>query len=188
MSAYRDKVDVIIGKMFSLRRTIRMVDQEVLTIYLTGVHTEAETLTHAFDPDPVTVPPELVRLFRERDEAVETGLRQGLETVRYIIDAPDTLSLILGSGRIEDVRCSYQRDSRLKVKKLTCSLGQKVLPLLYLLLSRDLQVFRSCQTKYVSPEELIASWHSLEIVFEEVDQRYRHLKGMHTCLNSVRFH
>ena len=56
------------------------------------------------------------------------------------------------------------------MKKLTRSSEQKVLPLLYLLLSRDLQVFRLCQTKYVSPEELIASWHNLEIVFEEVDQ------------------
>ncbi|KAI0708170.1 hypothetical protein C8T65DRAFT_211541 [Cerioporus squamosus] len=156
MSTYRDKIDVIISKMFSLRRTIRMVDQEVLDIYLAGVHREAETLTRAFRSDPTTVPPGLAKLFRERRSVVEERLRKGMETVRYIIDAPDTLSLIIGPGRIEET----------------------ILPTLEMLLARDLRIFRLCQTKYVSPEELIASWHSLEIIFEEVIQRYFHLKDV----------
>ncbi|RDX47112.1 hypothetical protein OH76DRAFT_1527023 [Lentinus brumalis] len=156
MCTYRDKINVIIAKMFFLRRSIRLVDQEVLDIYLAGVHREAETLTRAFRPEPVSVPPGLAKLFQERGDNVEGRLRKGLETVRYLIDAPDTLSLIIGPERVEE----------------------KIFPTLYLLLSRDFRVFRLCQTKYVSPEELIASWHSLEIVFEEVIQRYFHLKDV----------
>ncbi|RPD54181.1 hypothetical protein L226DRAFT_510120 [Lentinus tigrinus ALCF2SS1-7] len=151
MTAYRDKIDEIIAKMFYLRRRIRMVDEEVLEIYLRGVHEEVEALTRAFRPELISVPPGLAKLFLERENAVE-----GLETVRYLIDAPDTLSLIIGPGRVEE----------------------KIFPTLYLLLSRDLQVFRLCQTKYVSPEELILSWHSLVIVCGEVNERYCHLKDV----------
>ncbi len=103
MCTYRDKISVIIAKMFSLRRSIRLVDQEVLDIYLAGVHREAETLTRAFRPEPVSVPPVLAKLFQERGDNVEGRLRKGLETVRYLIDAPDTLSLIVGPERVEEV-------------------------------------------------------------------------------------
>ncbi|KAJ7779541.1 hypothetical protein B0H14DRAFT_2631247 [Mycena olivaceomarginata] len=55
-----------------------------------------------------------------------------LEAVQYDIDASDTLELVTGEGRID----------------------RYALPVIYLLLERHFEIFRVCQTRVVSPDEL----------------------------------
>ncbi|KAI0780323.1 hypothetical protein C8Q74DRAFT_1330835 [Fomes fomentarius] len=162
MAVYRDKIETLVAKMSSLRRGIRTVDQEVLDMYLLSVHRKVESLTRSFRVGSPAISIPLAKQFQQYTDDVEAWLRKGLETVKYIIDARDTLTLIIGSGRMEEI----------------------LFPLLFLLLSRDFQVLRLCQTRYISPEELIAAWHNLQIVVTAFQDRFEHLKDVFEYQNS----
>ncbi|KIK51274.1 hypothetical protein GYMLUDRAFT_208804 [Collybiopsis luxurians FD-317 M1] len=86
----------------------------------------------------------------------EQRLQENLRSFAYDIDTPETVSLVTGPGRIE----------------------RFILPLLYLLLKKHLQVFYLAQTHILDNEELWDSITSLKNVFEVLDNRIRNLTAV----------
>ncbi len=131
--------------MSSLRRGIRTVDQEVLDMYLLSVHRKVESLTRSFCVDSAAIPIPLAKQFQQYTDDVEAWLRKGLETVKYIIDARDTLTLIIGSGRLEEVHSAgYSMGTFADSTARSCSLS---------CLCCYLETSRSCD--YVKPGTLV---------------------------------
>lgn len=100
---YRDKIVELCAKMFSIRPLIHSSNRHAVDKYLRTVWKRIATLTSSFVGTYQS--DALQGRFKIYSEAEEKRLRRGLETVRYDIDAMDTLSLVTGSGRIEKVGC-----------------------------------------------------------------------------------
>ncbi|KAI0360921.1 hypothetical protein OH77DRAFT_1418971 [Trametes cingulata] len=148
MTSYIDNIVEIFAKMFALLPRIRPENKKFAYDYLCSVWQPIVTLTAAFNG---AIAPDIVsQTFRSYVEAEEERLRQSLETVRYNIDALDTLRLITGPGRIE--KCLF--------------------PLLHLLLKRDYDIFCLSQKVVISKDEFPDSADTLLCVLDGV--QYRH--------------
>ena len=101
-TSYIDKIIELCAKMFSIRPLIHSSNRNAIDKYLQTVWKRANTLTSSFVSTYQTEA--LQDRFKSYVDAEEQRLREGLETVRYDIDAMDTLSLVTGPGRIEKVR------------------------------------------------------------------------------------
>ena len=102
MTIYRDKINALFAKMFSLKAHIHPAVRSSVDTYLHTVWTRVTELTSSIEP---YYPAEALReRFHSHIDDEEQRLREGLEAVRYDIDAMDTLILVTGPGRIEKVR------------------------------------------------------------------------------------
>ncbi len=98
---YRDMIVHICAKMFAIRPHIHPANRNAVDKYLHSVWQKISTLTLSFVN--TNQPDSLEGRFKSYVEAEVKRLREGLETVRYDIDAMDTLLLITGPGRTEKV-------------------------------------------------------------------------------------
>ncbi|KAI0666566.1 hypothetical protein C8Q78DRAFT_1107669 [Trametes maxima] len=151
---YRDKIIEILARMFSMRPLIHPANAQAVEKYLETVYKRACTLTSSFVCTSQS--DALKARFQSYVNAEEQRLREGLETVRYDIDAIDTLALITGPGRIE----------------------KYLFPLLYLLLKRDFEIFRICRKMVVHKDELWDSGDTIVWVFDAVDFRHNDLEAL----------
>ena len=99
---YRDKITTLCAKMFAIRSQVHPANQHAVDKYLQTVWKKISTLGNSVVR--TTQPESLQDRFKSYVEAEEQRLREGLETVKYDIDAVDTLLLVTGPGRIEKVR------------------------------------------------------------------------------------
>ena len=106
---YADKIVQLFAKMSAIRPSILSANQGAVQDYLQTVWKSVCTITSSFVR--TYQPDSLQQRFASYVEAEECRLRDGLKTVRYDIDAMDTLSLITGPGRIEKV--SHQRECQM---------------------------------------------------------------------------
>ena len=108
---YKDRIDELFTKMFSIRRNVLPANQGTVQNYLNGVWKKVSTLTSSFGR-AYQLDFNLQQRFRSYVDSEETRLKKELEIVEYDIDAMDTLSLITGPGRIEKVSHScYPRSA-----------------------------------------------------------------------------
>ncbi|KAF7332467.1 hypothetical protein MKEN_00128800 [Mycena kentingensis (nom. inval.)] len=130
MTQYALKIRELIAKMFAVRLHALPSNRVSVNKYLETIYRGVTTLHSGLNPCYINE--SLQEKFSEYFQAEEARLRGNLEAVQYDIDALNTLYLVTGQGRIE----------------------RFVMPLLYLLLERDFQILRACQTKTVHPDEL----------------------------------
>ncbi|KAI0708178.1 hypothetical protein C8T65DRAFT_211601 [Cerioporus squamosus] len=145
---YKSKIVEIFAKMFSIRPLVHPANRNAVDQYLRSVWKTVCTLTLSLVP--ANYPDSLRERFKSYVDSEEQRLREGLETVKYDIDAMDTLSLIMGPGRVE----------------------KYLFPLLYLLLHRDFEIFRVCRTKVIHKDELWDSSDTILYVLDAVIDRY----------------
>ncbi|KAJ7291055.1 hypothetical protein C8J57DRAFT_208463 [Mycena rebaudengoi] len=147
MSVYAVKIRELIAKMFALRTLVLPANRTSVNSYLEAIYNGVTSLESAVNP--CFVNEGLQEKFNSYVEAEEARLRGNLEAVDYDLDAANTLSLVTGDGRIE----------------------RFILPLIYLLLKRDFEIFRLCQKKVVHPDELWDSADTLGWVVSAAQER-----------------
>ncbi|TBU26461.1 hypothetical protein BD311DRAFT_779599 [Dichomitus squalens] len=151
---YRDKINNLFAKMFSLKAHIHPAVRNVVDTYLHSVWTRVSELTSSIEP---YYPLEGLReKFQSYIDDEEQRLRERLEAVRYDIDAMDTLTLVTGPGRIE----------------------KYVFPILYLLLKKDYEVMRIARQKVISRVELLDAANTVQWVLQAVEFRYKDLQDI----------
>ncbi|KAI0757704.1 hypothetical protein C8Q80DRAFT_1216217 [Daedaleopsis nitida] len=155
MSEYASKMDVILAKMFSLKAHVLPANRSMVEKYLYMVWDRVTLFTAAFRRTPTT-DESLVGRFESYTTAEETRLRRNLETVRYDIDAWDTLELVRGPGRIE----------------------KHFFPLIYLLLSRDFEIMRLARTRLLHVDELFDAADTIDWVVVGAYERYTDLSDI----------
>ena len=102
MSAYRDKILVLLQRMESLIGDIRHPNVPAVMRYLSVVRPLVERMTRPFHGNSDVF---LLPRFQKHLDGEETRLRQGLETAKYDLDALDTIAFINGRRGLERV-CS----------------------------------------------------------------------------------
>jgi hypothetical protein len=102
---YAKEIEELFAKMEGVRATVLPPNREALDEYFADVWEPVHTLAAAvISLSPDTSNPEKFKPYLEAEEA-RLGAR--LNSVDYVIDGTDTLTLITGAGRIEKV-CTSQ--------------------------------------------------------------------------------
>ncbi|KAJ7228211.1 hypothetical protein GGX14DRAFT_346568 [Mycena pura] len=130
MTRYAMKIRELLAKMFAVRLNVLPANRVSVNKYLDTIYQGVTTLHSGLNQCYINE--SLQEKFDSYFESEEVRLRGNLEAVQYDIDALNTLYLVTGQGRIE----------------------RFLLPLIYLFLERDFQIFRACQTKVIHPDEL----------------------------------
>ncbi|KAJ7084934.1 hypothetical protein C8R44DRAFT_894044 [Mycena epipterygia] len=174
MTTYVSMITEILAKMFAIIPNIDPVNKTSVNNYLNTVYQRVQSFRASLNPCCVNaglqekfatyVTAEEARLrgrYRSRSQnSTPTGWSsaENLEGFQYDIDAPDTLELVTGPGRID----------------------RFVLPLVYLLLERHFEIFRICQKsrqRTVHPYELEDAADTLGWVFDAVNTRVELLQS-----------
>ncbi|KAJ7461994.1 hypothetical protein FB451DRAFT_1267439 [Mycena latifolia] len=153
ITVYKTKIRELIAKMFAIMPHVLPQNRAYANEYLDLVYRGVTSLESAIGPCFITE--SLQEKFRSYVEAEENRLRENLRAVRYDIDARDTLELVMGPGRIE----------------------RFVMPILYILLERDWEIFRIAQTHVLHPDELWDATETIKYVIEAVEERVETLKS-----------
>ena len=98
---YAERIDNILTSLFNARYSILQANRSSLDRYLECVWLQATELTQALCR--VNLPKSIAARFQPFLEEEEERLRGNLQGVEYMIDDPDTLSLVTGGGKIEKV-------------------------------------------------------------------------------------
>ncbi|KAF7341977.1 hypothetical protein MVEN_01784700 [Mycena venus] len=154
MQIYANKISELLGKMFAILPKILPANKSSVNMYLDMIYRGVWSVVASLNP--CNVNEALHAKFSSYIEAEETRIRGNLEAVQYDIDAPDTLELVTGEGRIE----------------------RYVLPVMYLLLERHFEIFRVCQTRTVHPDELWDAGDTLQYVLDSVLLRLQTLQSI----------
>lgn len=93
MTEYKRKILALLNRMADLQTTVRVRNAAAVS-YLVTVSQLAQSMTNNFRDEPQ--PHRVRRHFREYIEQEEARISAGLQTVKYEVDAIDTLSLISG--------------------------------------------------------------------------------------------
>ncbi|KAJ7925171.1 hypothetical protein B0H13DRAFT_2314677 [Mycena leptocephala] len=147
MSIYATKIRELIAKMFALRTLVLPANRTAVNSYLETIYQGVTSLESGLAPCYVNEA--LQEKFSSYVEAEEARLRGNLEAVDYDLDAANTLTLVTGQGRIE----------------------RFLLPMIYLLLKRDFEIFRICQKKVIHPDELWDAADTLNWVTSAAQER-----------------
>ena len=101
MTHYIAQIDELLEKMFAIKSLVLPANRRFVERYLDSVWSFVTELTSGFRRA------EWSHVLREKFHShvarQEVEMRERLETVRYDIDAADTLLLVIGPGRIEKV-------------------------------------------------------------------------------------
>ncbi|CAL1709515.1 unnamed protein product [Somion occarium] len=134
---YKEKIEHILALMYGLRSRLLPENHYWADYYLRKVWSSVVEITAGLQtPD---LPDHLEAKFEPYISHEEERIRKNLQDIRFDIDALDTVYVVAGPGRIE----------------------KHLLALIYLLLDRDLKLFRIAQTKILHEDELWDSADSL---------------------------
>ena len=116
--------------------------------------------------------------FQEYINSEEDRIRGNLEKIKYEIDTVETVSLVVGSSRLEKVvRLTFLFSAR----RSQLMHPQGFFPLLCLLLERDLRRVKLATRIVIAREELTNMQTTMWYVFRALDRRYAQLCGKTGC-------
>ncbi|PCH42592.1 hypothetical protein WOLCODRAFT_102387 [Wolfiporia cocos MD-104 SS10] len=156
---YRDRIHALFGEMFKLKSSVHDANRYIVDEYLNDIWQPVTLLTSSLQS--LALPENVQARFQDYIEAEEQRLWKLLQRVQYHLDDQNTLLLVTGLGRIE----------------------QYLMPLLYLLMRRDLSIMRVSQSKAIDQRELRDSVHSIWTVLSAVNSRYQDLEDTFTQQN-----
>ncbi|KAJ7057115.1 hypothetical protein C8F01DRAFT_1372411, partial [Mycena amicta] len=154
MQVYVNKIKELLGKMFAILPAIPANNKSAVNDYLKKIYEGVYSITSSLNYCYINTA--LQEKFQSYVASEEERIRGNLEAIRYDIDASDTLELVTGEGRIE----------------------RYVLPVMYLLLKRHLEIFRVCQTHSIHPDEFFDGADTMEYVFQAVRDRLELLQSI----------
>ena len=156
--------------MFALRKDILPQNRTWVDNYLESVWLPAVKTIESLLP-ATRIPSHVKTKFRQFVQMEERRITEKLESIKYNIDALETVQMIMGTGSIENVSTS---SCATRTPQLTPS--KHVFPLLYLLLKRHMRLFRIATRKSFHEEaEFLTAANSLRKIYEAMTARYNEL-------------
>ncbi|TFK64974.1 hypothetical protein BDN72DRAFT_962869 [Pluteus cervinus] len=164
ISSYKRKIYMQVRKIFSLLDRIIPANRIIVEAYLkSGPLIRLEHILRSTQAIETTQHhPSLVKLVDIFEEVEEERLGNNLASVAYDVDSVETVALVTGPGRIE----------------------RYLLPLVHLLLKRDLGIIMLASKYVLGDEELSARSRSLDSVFRAVDERVERITGIFKQINA----
>jgi len=168
-TSYCQKIEEIFDAMIRLSDEVLPENRKEVNEYICYVWEEVNTFTRSIKLEKGTE--ELRTKFRSHVDAEEARLQRNFEDIKYDIDSYDSVSLISGHGRIETVLpLSLHARSQLSPE-------QTLLPMLYLLLKRDLERMSLARKHVLSDSELFDAVETIESVTVVANYRVVDLRG-----------
>lgn len=132
-------------------------------------------------PDNTRIDTKLAGIADSMSALLESRLMMNLDEMSFVLESPATVNLVVGSGRVETVRkCSLVRPSPTLSYFL---FYQWILPLLYLVLKRHLDIMTLAQSHIIHEKEFISHSKTLESIFSLFNDRIEHLQCGLTIIN-----
>lgn len=88
--------------MFALRKHILPLNRAIVEHYLDKIWLPAVRITESLAPAN-GVPEHVTTRFESYARAEESRLKENLRGIGYDIDAPETINMVIGQGKIEKV-------------------------------------------------------------------------------------
>ena len=168
-TSYCEKIGVIFDAMIHLSDEVLPENRKEVNEYICYVWEEVNTFTRSIKLEKGTE--ELRTKFKSHVDAEEARLQKNFEDIKYDIDSYDSVQLISGHGRVETVRSlSVHTRSQLNPE-------QTLLPMLYLLLKRDLQRISLACKHVLSDSELFDAVETIESITLAAQYRITDLRG-----------
>ncbi|KAF7292837.1 VPS13 domain-containing protein [Mycena indigotica] len=154
MQDYGHRIYKLFDKLFAILPRLLPANKSGANDYLStayrGLHTVVKSLNY------IDINYRLQERFKSYVASEEERIKGNLEAVKYDIDASDTFELVMGEGRLE----------------------KYLLPTIYLLLEKHLQIFRVCQNHVIHPDELWDATDTVRRLLSAVRDRTDLLKSI----------
>ncbi|KAH9891323.1 hypothetical protein C8Q73DRAFT_747277 [Cubamyces lactineus] len=150
---YTTRIKEVMGKIRLTLPHVLPLNRSAVDEYLRNTWTQTLKLILGIRSETSWI---LEGRFQDYLELEEQRIRSHLELIRYHIDAPETISLVLGPGRLE----------------------KSILPLLLLLLQHDYRKIQAARQIVLAESELRASRETMDRVFTAIKDRYSDLTNL----------
>jgi len=168
-TSYCEKIGEIFDGMIRLSDEVLPENRKEVNEYICYVWEEVNIFTRSIKLEKGTE--ELRTKFKSHVDAEEARLEKNLEDIKYDIDSYDSVQLISGHGRVETVRSLSMRTRSQLIPE------QTLLPMLYLLLKRDLQKISLARKHVLSDSELWDAVETIESITLSAQYRITDLRG-----------
>ena len=169
-TSYCEKIEEIFDAMIRLSDEVLPENRKEVNQYIGFAWAEVITFVRSIKWEKGTE--DIRAKFQPHVDAEEARLQKNLEDIKYDIDGVDVVPLVSGPGRIEMVWS-------LSPPGLTqlSGLGQTLLPMLYLVLKRDLQRISLARKHVLSDSELPDALDTVIYTAEAALYRITDLRG-----------
>ncbi|THH02008.1 hypothetical protein EW026_g787 [Hermanssonia centrifuga] len=155
-ASYREQIRRLFAQMFAMRSKILPENRRLVDNYLQKVWSSGVKLVEALQPVN-NVPSHIKAKFLPYVQYEEERIAQNLDGIKYNVDALDTVYMVIGPGRLEN----------------------HIFPLMYLLLRRDIELFRLAKHQIFWQDDLfITAISNMQWVYDSVTSRYRELSAL----------
>ncbi|GJE85201.1 hypothetical protein PsYK624_012790 [Phanerochaete sordida] len=164
MRYYHDRIQQVVSKIAELADQMLPVNRAIYDKFQgSGILGNFElVLAAAYKAeDHIAWDPQLFDRFKSYVSQEEKRMKETLETVKYRIDAPSTLTLLLGSGRLE----------------------KHLLPLMYLMYHRYLELLTIGRSVALHRDEVLEMLNSSQMIEKSMRARLENVKAMCTIQN-----
>ncbi|KZT73469.1 hypothetical protein DAEQUDRAFT_414712 [Daedalea quercina L-15889] len=146
-TVYKEKIWQLMERMFALKPWIHHENRQMVDRYLDSIWLQVMSILMPLRS--LELHEKTRRQFKAYVDEEEQRLERNLDIIRYRVDDLTTLAIVTGPGRIE----------------------KYLLPLLYLMLRRDLQILITCQHSIVNERELWDCTDSIQTVMTACKDR-----------------
>lgn len=174
LSEYKTKICGVINNMYDSRKHLLPTNRAMVDMYLdSSIVQRVDLIVDPLEPFLTALDDNMKRKSLRYAKEEERRMEANLKIMAYEIDAPSTLALVTGSGRIEKVSMfSNLRTSLTNALKY-------LFPLLFLLLRHHSRIINVAAREILSREELVTAVNSIQLVLDMVEERVRTLQGKH---------
>ena len=176
-TSYCKKIEEIFDAMIRLSEEVLPENRKEVNRYIGFAWEEVTTFARSIKWENGTE--DIRAKFQSHVDVEEARLQKNLEDIKYDIDSDDVVPLISGHGRIETVWSLSSLDL------IRLSLGQTLLPMLYLLLKRDLQRISLARKHVLSDSELPDALETILCITLAVQYRIVDLRGEKTATEPI---
>lgn len=159
MKYYHDRIQRVVSRITELSGEMLPVNRAIYDRFQgSGILGNFELILAAAykAEDHIAWDPQLFDKFKSYVITEEKRMKETLETIKYRIDAPTTLTLLLGSGRLE----------------------KHLLPLMYLMYHRYLELLTVGRTVALHRDEVLEMLHSSQMIKQAMKARLENVKAM----------
>ncbi|KIK61460.1 hypothetical protein GYMLUDRAFT_43033 [Collybiopsis luxurians FD-317 M1] len=157
---YYTRIQILMWHIEQRAQLAHQVNKQLIKIFVTSFHITIGTdrlLSGVYDAvNDINDDYELFQRFKDYIESKEKRMQKTLHTLKYRIDAENTLRLVTGPGRLD----------------------KHIMPLLYLLFIRVYQVVDCAMKVAIDPREVFNVMGSFEVIYNAILSRIESLKAI----------
>lgn len=174
MTRYRQLAQLYLRDIYTTLPKLLPINRKLGETYFYDLWNQISGLV--VSPPLWAIPDDLIDRFDDYVSLEENRMAENLVKLKFNIDAPSTVNMIVGSGvRIEKVGIVFVREM---FRISSQGLSQSVFSLLYLMLKQHSTLIQRGTVEVISRDEVLNASNSLTSIRTAVDVRVLQLTGL----------